>query len=316
MLQRASPDRHDAESFVAEVAVLNERLLRAAAKAVQGGDQGRLAAILGLLGELAIEQQAFDVAELYLGEALGVYEAERDPLGVAEVNLQLGRMHVKLRERARVAAHAYDRLLLARWQRHHGHLESARRNLQRVIDENLSIRRHGAAAAAHLTLLEVTLQQGDLDGAANAAMEAVRLYAASGQMAEVRPLLAVLESIGVDSEHIEQLRQDSLRRSERFSLEMQHLARADDYDRLFNHYRARGDLVEAWRWRLKANESVRDLASRVMYRRSPDVLALLFASNRHMEQARHYLDLAGQRFALEGQTELLANTERLRARIY
>ncbi|MEE9559885.1 MAG: hypothetical protein V3V64_03780 [Acidiferrobacterales bacterium] len=144
-----------------EFRIVNDQLLQEAAHAVETADDAQLGRVLSLLGQLSIEEQDFDSAEVYLMEALDVYKQEGDTVGAAQVHMHLGRMHLKVRQRARTAGQAYDRLLLARWQLSHGQYYTAEENLRLVIDENLSINRFGAAASAYNSLVRVYMEVGD-----------------------------------------------------------------------------------------------------------------------------------------------------------
>jgi uncharacterized protein HemY len=98
-----------------DVEQARERLLDVAVQSVSSDDQKTLGQALSLLGELALGEQDFDTAQVYLHEALDVYQFLGDSIGEAGIPLQLGKMHLILRERerAQVAGHAYDRMLLA-----------------------------------------------------------------------------------------------------------------------------------------------------------------------------------------------------------
>ncbi|MEM7250159.1 MAG: hypothetical protein AAF493_01960 [Pseudomonadota bacterium] len=299
-----------------EHGIINDLLLQAAAQAAQSGDRTEVAGVLSLLGQLALEEQDFDSSELYLLEALEIYEQLGEPVGAAQIHLHLGRMHVKRRQRARVAGNAYDRLLLARWQLSSGHYVAAEDNLRLVIDENLSINRIGAAAGAFESLTSLYAAQRDDGRHYDAALRTVELLAASGQRERAESIVAELDAAGfspADLDHIENIIEE---RHHEFEDSVRQIARADDYDRLFNHLRAQGDEEDAWRLRLKASDSLRQVSKRAMYRRLPDVLALLYVSNTDIEQAKHHLGVARATFEVEGRDDLRLRTERLSDEIY
>jgi hypothetical protein len=92
--------------------LLRERLLRLASVAVEDDDKNRLGYILNLLGQIAIQEQDLYTAEVYLNEALDIFEDLKDDLGAAQIHMQLGRTHLKARQIARVAgASAYESLV-------------------------------------------------------------------------------------------------------------------------------------------------------------------------------------------------------------
>ncbi|MCH9674604.1 MAG: hypothetical protein K0U93_24405 [Gammaproteobacteria bacterium] len=306
----------DALLEAGEYRVLNDRLLHSAAQAVDDADPRKLGTALSLLGQLAIAEQDFDSAQLYLFEALDAFEAVGETVGVAQVHLHLGRMHVKLRQRARVAGHAYDRMLLARWQISAGHSRAARENLTLVIEENLSIKRFGAAASAYTSLIDALHDEGDLHAAEDAAEQAATLFAASGQLQNAENLLDDLRASGLSLARLTRIEQAVHRHYEEFQDSVAQVARAQDYERLSNHYRARGEEQSAWRLRLKASDSLQHVPRRAMYRRLPDALALLYVSNLDMERAHDYLDLAAQTFESVGRDDLASRTARLRQEIF
>ena len=298
-----------------EFRLVNDELLQAAARAVAGGDEATLGGALSLLGQLAIEEQDFDSAEVYLLESLDVYEQLGDSVGAAQANMQLGRMHVKLRQRARTAGHAYDRLLLARWQLAYEQYDSAEQNLRLVADENLSINRFGAAASAYHSLTRLYTEVGHPYEAENAAMEAARLYAAAGQMDNARSVVASLERAGVEDWRLFDIEQEIDRGFEEFRASVEQIERARDYRRLYHYYRAQGEEQRAWSLRLQASKSLRNVSKRAMYRRIPDVLALLYVSNDDKERAHNYLERAAETFDILGREDLLSQTRRLKGQI-
>ena len=318
---RTSSDINDLSDELAELLDrnefrrVNERLLRMAAGAVESGDQATPGAALSLLGQVAIEEQDFDSAEVYLLESLDVYERLRDAVGAAETNMQLGRMHVKLRHRARTAGHAYDRVLLARWQLSEGQFEAAEQNLRLVVDENLSINRFGAAASAFRSLIRLYTEAGHSHEAQQAAMEAAELYAAAGQIDTARSVVAGLERSGAEDWSLVDIEEKIDVRFEEFRDSVEQIGRAEDYQRLYNYYRAQGDEERAWSLRVQASASLRNVSKRAMFRRIPDVLALLYVSNDYMARPEIYLKRAARVFDDRGNEDLLSKTRRLEGQI-
>lgn len=298
-----------------EFRIVNDQLLQVAAHAVETADDVQLGRVLSLLGQLSIEEQDFDSAEVYLMEALDVYKQEGDAVGAAQVHMHLGRMHLKVRQRARTAGQAYDRLLLARWQLSHGQYYTAEVNLRLVIDENLSINRFGAAASAYNSLVRVYMEVGDSYEAEQTAMEAARLYAASGQVANARSVVTNLKRAGVEDWRLFGIEQEIDRRFEEFRANVEQIARAQDYRRLYHYYRSQGEQLRAWKLRLQSGKSLRNVSKRAMYRRIPDVLALLYVSNDNKARAHDYFDLASQTFEIEGRQDLVSQTQRLKGQI-
>ena len=298
-----------------EFRIINDELLQVAARAVETGDQAKLGGVLSLLGQLSIEERDFDSAEVYLMEALDVYEEAGNTFGAAQVHMHLGRMHLKLRQRARTAGQVYDRTLLARWQLTHGRYDSAEQNLIFAIDENLSIDRFGAAASAYNSLVRLYTEVGDSYEAQRAAMQAARLYAASGQMDNAAATVAKLEQAGMEDWRLFDIEHEIERRYQEFRANVEQINRVQDYRRLYHHYRSQGDERRAWRLRLQASRSLRKVSKRAMYHRIPDVLALLYISNDDKVRARDYFDLAGETFDLEGHEDLWSQTQKLKGEI-
>ena len=93
-----------------------DKLLDRALDAVAAADNEALAFQLSELGELALLQGDLGMAEVYLQEALELYDENGDEVAVAGIHLQKGRLHLFARKRARVASDAYDQLLISRWK--------------------------------------------------------------------------------------------------------------------------------------------------------------------------------------------------------
>lgn len=320
--------RHTAESITVidkelkhyldskEFGVLRQRLLELAAEAVNSGNKPKLAELLSLLGQVSMEEQDLDSAEVYLTEALDIFKELGDEVGIGTTHLQLGRVYLKSRQIARSAGEAYDLLQVARWQLQHGQYNQAEINLRKVISENLSINRFGAAASAYSSLLNIYNQVGDHYQAEVTAMRAAELYAASGLHQQAIGIVNSLKNSGVESWRIEEVVEVIDINYQNFQENIQQIARARDFQQLHYHYRSVGDNKRAWKFRLLAGESLAHISRRAMFRRQPDVLAILYNSNQAMEQAEDYFSLAGKTFQSHGMRDLLDKTEELSLQIF
>ena len=291
-------------------------LMDRAATAAAGGDQQRLGNHLLMLGQIAIEEQNLDDAEVFLNEAMEIARLSNDPQAVAHVNLQLGRKHLRTRELARSAGEAYDLLLVARNELDRGRYADAARKLTAVIDENLAIRRYGAAASAYQSLGALYRKLHDLSPAELSLVEAARLYARSGANRKAYGLLRELETIAVDRGRILLLRDELDQLFTRFQQDVIQVEQARDYQRLARHYHASGDTQRAWELRLLANHSMAKTAKRSLYQRQADVLAVLYDSNRAMDAARDHFNLASQQFASQGMEDLAQQSRALTVGIW
>jgi tetratricopeptide (TPR) repeat protein len=291
-------------------------LLEIAAIAIQQGDKRKLGNIMLLLGKAAINEQELDSAEVYLQEALDIALEFKDNIAAANTYQQLGRLHIRSRELARNAAEAYEKLWIARNHMFMGRYREAKVNLDQVIESNLSIRRYGAAASAYETLSEFHQRFHDIYMAQDAAMEAARLYASSGQITRSQGILESLKNEGLDNLQVASIQ------GEIDELFAQHLndvtqnARARDYQMLYRHYNARGDYERAWKLRILASKSLAKTSGRSMFHRQADVLAILYDSNFTMNKARTYLDQASNLFSVEGEYELSSSTQDMYSLIY
>jgi len=291
-------------------------LLEAAAAAIAQSDKKKLGNIMLLLGKVATNAQELDTAEVYLQEALDIALATGDNMAAARTYQQFGRVHIRSRELARNAGEAYDKLWIARNQLYMGQYREAKANLDQVIDTNLAIRRYGAAAGAFETLSDYHRRFHDNYMAQDAAMEAARLYASSGQIMRSRGILAELENEGLDNQQIVSMRSELDELFERHLNDVRQTAIARDYQMLYRHYKARGDYERAWKLRILASKSLANTSSRAMYARQPDVLAILYKSNFTMDKAKNYLDQASSLFADQGEEVLSASTQNMYSLIY
>jgi hypothetical protein len=291
-------------------------LLGVAAGAVRSKNQARLGDTLLLLGEVAINQQELSAAEVYLQEALYLSMERDDPLETARSYQMLGRLNIRARELARYASNTHDELWQVRNAISRGYYRGVQERLQRVIDDNLDIRRYGAAASAWETLATYHDRMSDGYQAQLARLEAARLYASTGQMTHVHRLLAGLDrSLIGDAGYAEA-------EAEIETLFVQHerdtikASQARDYQMLYHHYLRLGQVERAWEFRIKSSATLADGSERLLYQRQADVIAVLFNSNFAMDRARKYLDKAGVIYNDNEIPELLEQTRELESQIY
>lgn len=298
-----------------EYGLLRDILLHQAAQAVAEKNKNQLGHVMSLLGQLYIEEQDLDSAEVYLMEALDVYQSLDDSVGAAQVYIQLGRTHLKSRELARTAGDTYDRLLVARWQLSNGQYSAAEQNLRDVVKDSLVVNRYGTAASAYYSLVQLYTRNGNTYEAEQAAMEAARLYAASGQLDRAKATIEPLRAAGTEHWRLYDIEQEIDRSYTEFEVSVHQIERARDYRQLYNHYRAQGDEDRAWKLRLLASKSLKNVSKRAMFHRQPDALALLYVSNDDMGQARDYFDIARQTFDSEGLEGLSTQARKLKEQI-
>jgi len=272
--------------------VVKAELLSDALEAVINGDQSRLADQVSQIGQVALEDWDTDSALVYLSEALAIYEELENDAGIAHTNLQLGRLHIIERRRARRAALAYDQTLLANWYIAKDRFHDAQELLVDSIDQNLSLNRHGAAAEGYESLVNGYRKNGDLGGAWHAAKEATLLHASSGQLVKANALLERMSQDGISREDIAEVRSRLAQLNLDYEDSVSHLGQAADHDRLYNHYIHAGDPVSAWRFRIESNALLAQSSKRARYRRQSGVLVLLYDSNDSLTQAKLALQRA------------------------
>lgn len=293
-----------------------KNLLELASRAVEAGDQAALAHVLAKLGELALVQTDIDAAELYLAEALDVYQLLGDEVSTAGVFMQFGRLHLLSRERARQASDAYDQLLIARWKISHNQFDKAERDLKQIASTNLELNRFGAAASAYETLFSGYSKTQQYDQAQKAGLEAARLHAASGRVFQAEAMLNKMRQQGVSDTVFDGFELEIERLTQEFEDSVNAIAVARDQEQLYNQLLARGDAVQAWRFREKAGQSLARASSRAQYRRQPDVLVELYRSNNSMSNARASLQRAHEVYLRYGLESEARQSENLQARIY
>lgn len=291
-------------------------LLEVAAASVVQNDQQRLADTLLLLGEVAIHQQELAAAEIYLQEALHLAIQQDNLVGTARCYQMLGQLNIRARELARRAANTYDELWQARNMTSRGLYHGVSDNLQRVIEENLEIRRYGAAADAYEALAALYDKLHDNYQARQARIEAARLFASMGQMSQVRRLLDNLDRESMTSAEIDAVEAEIQRQFERYQQDTVMTSQAQDYHMLYHHYLRRGEVERAWQFRIKSSETQARTSDRSVFQRQADIIAVLYSSNFARDRARNYLEKAGAIFSDEGVFEALEQTREMKSLIY
>ena len=296
--------------------LLRERLLKLASVAVTDDDKNRLGYILNLLGQIAIQEQDLYTAEVYLNEALDIFEDLNDDLGAAQIHMQLGRTHLKARQIARVAGTAYDELQVGRWYLANEVPDVAEQYIVRSIDKNLSINRYGSAASAYESLVKLYLREADDNLAQQAAFKSARLFSASGNTARARKVMDLLPENMKHSQQLAELDDDIKSNYSAYKKSILQIERARDYRRLYAYYRNVGDQARAWKFRLLANDSLAEVSKRALFHRQQGVLAILYNSNESMDLAENYFIQAQETFDFNGLDDLSAETRQLNGKVY
>ncbi|MFT5219850.1 MAG: tetratricopeptide (TPR) repeat protein [Planctomycetota bacterium] len=292
------------------------RLLEVAGEAAENEDKAKLGNAMLLLGEVAIAQQELASAEIYLQEALYLAMSADDVIGSARVYQQLGFLNIKARALARQASHIYDKLWQARNMIARGLYRGVDASLESVIDENISIKRFGAAADAWEARAQLYDQQQDSYPAQLARIEAAKLYAAVGQQVQSNQLLAQIDKQLISDTEISQITHEIGDLVEAYHRDELHNSQARDYQMLYHHYQRSGDIKRAWEFRVKASETLAETTDRSLFQRQADILAVLYNSNFAMERARLYLGQAGEIFGEQGVGDLSAQTSQMESLIY
>jgi len=291
-------------------------LLEIAAAAVLQDDQGKLGDILLLLGEVAINQQELSAAEIYLQEALYLAMSQGNLLGTARTYQLLGELNIRARELARRASNIYDELWQARNAMARGYYRDVADNLQAVIAGNLEIRRYGAAADAWETLASLHDRVHDVYQSQQARLEAARLYASTGQMTHVYRLLDGLDHSQISAADLADIKGELGDLFEQHEQDVIRTSQARDYQMLYHHYLRKGELEQAWSFRIKSSATQADSSDRAMYQRQADVIAVLYNSNFAIDRARKYLQQAGSIYQEKGAREMLEETRDMETLIY
>jgi flagellin-specific chaperone FliS len=255
-------------------------------------------------------------AEIYLQEALYLTMSQDNVLGTARAYQLLGQFNIHARELARRAADAYDQLWQARNAIARGYYRGVDENLHAVIDENLRIRRYGAAADAWEALGALHDKEYDPYEAQLARLEAARLYAATGQMTHVHRLLDGLDRSLIDDAGVAEIEGEMSALFEQHEKDVIRASQARDYQMMYHHYQRLGEVEQAWKFRIKSSETLAGSSDRAIFERQADVLAVLYNSNFAMDRARKYLDQAGSIYQNKGVREMLDATRDMESLIY
>ena len=296
--------------------LLNDRLLHLASDAVDNDDTKTLVDILSLLGQVAIEQQSLDSAEVYLFEALSLLGEQGDQKSKAGIYMQLGRAYLKSREVARNAGYAYDALQIGRNQLQKRQYHAAEQNIKTSIEHSLKINRFNAAASGYSTLAILHEKLGNHFEAQESLLAGIKLYASSGQIVNAEKLLTRLKTTEIEPWRLIGLEQTIEDNLVSYRQGVEQMAVAQDYKRLYHYYLNKNDHARAWHFRLLASQSLEKVSSRTMFHRQQGVLALLYNSNDDMALANSYFNQASDTFQSQGMIELNEQTAALKNRIY
>ena len=291
-------------------------LLEIASAAVLADDQARLGNTLLLLGEVAINQQELATAEIYLQEALYLAMSSDNVMATARSYQLLGQLNINARELARRAANTYDDLWQARNSISRGYYQGVNENLQRVIQDNLDIRRYGAAADAWEAMAALHDKVHDGYQAQQARLEAVKLFASTGQMTHVRRLVDGLDRSLISDDDLNDVKGEIDALFRQHQQDLKQVSQARDYQMLYHHYMRSGQLEQAWKFRIKSSETLAGTSDRSMFQRQADIIAVLYNSNFAMDRARQYLDQAGSIYTESGVSEMLEQTRDMKSLIY
>ena len=292
------------------------QLLEVAAASILQDDQIRLGDTLQLLGEVAINQQELSTAEIYLQEALYLAMEQNNVVGTARCYQLLGQLNIRARELARRAAYTYDELWQARNSIARGLYQGVNDNLQQVIQDNLEIKRYGAAADAWEALASLHEKVHDGYQAQQARIEAARLFAATGQMNHVHRLIDGLDRSLISDHDLGDIEREIDGLFQQHQQDLIKTSQARDYQMLYHHYLRIGQLERAWEFRIKSAETLANTSDRSVFQRQADVIAVLYNSNFAMDRAKRYLDRAGKIFDDSGLPDGLEQTREMEALIY
>ncbi len=292
------------------------QLLQVAAAAALRDDQARLGATLTLLGEVAINQQELAAAEIYLQEALYLSMEQENLMGTARSYQLLGQLNIRARELARQAANTHDELWQARNAISRGYFQGVNENLQRVIENNLAIRRYGAAADAWEALASLHDRVHDDYLAQQARIEAAKLFASTGQMTHVQRLFDGIDRKLISDDDLAAVRGEIAALFDEHQQDLVKTSQARDYQMLYHHYLRLGQLERAWQFRVKSSATLAETGDRSLFQRQAEVIAVLYNSNFAMDRARKYLDKAGSIYDERGVDEMLDQTREMESLIY
>jgi len=129
-------------------------------------------------------------------------------------------------------------------------------------------------------------------------------------------MLSKLEDNGLSRVDAEQVTAQLQQHYKEYEASVLAIGAARDYAQLYNHLSSRGDALQAWRFRRKAEQSLADASKRAQYRRQADVLVELYRSNKSMDRALVSLQKASDLYNRHGQTEGVNRSHQLRQQIY
>ena len=291
-------------------------LLEIAAAAMLQDEHARLADTLLLLGDVAIHQQELAAAEIYLQEALHLAIEQENVIATGRCYQLLGQLNIRARELARRAAYTNDSLWQARNAISRGLYHGVAETLQAVIDENVAIRRYGAAADAYEAMASLYDRLHDDYAAQQARVGAARLYASTGQVTHVRRLLEGMDASLLTADQRLELEGEIEAQLESHQQDQVQTSQARDYQMLYHHYLRQGDIERAWQFRIKSSQTLANSSDRALFQRQADVIAVLYNSNFAMDRARKYLDQAGAIYDAQDAPELLQETRDLETLIF
>jgi hypothetical protein len=316
-LDRLSLDQQD-QTLVnnGQLKQMRTKLLEIAALAVQENDKNKLGNIMLLLGKVATNEMEFGVAEAYLQEALEIALQSGNTLAEANTYQQLGKLHIRTRELARIAGIAYENLWLVKNQMYLGEYRLVEENLRQIVDTSIAVQRYGAAAHAYETLAKFHRGFHDNFQAQSASLEAAKLYASSGQLDRSQQIVNSLEQEAMEPMALDLVKTEIADLYEQHQNNLKHNAQAREYQMLYQYYNSKGEVERAWKLRILASKSLASTSERSMYSRQADVMAILYNSNFAMDKARGYLDQASNLFAIRGEDDSLASARDMQSLIY
>ena len=267
-------------------------LIKKASLAVDENDNAFLGEVMQLLGRVSATEGDLASTEVYLFEALDIFEQSQNQQQIADTQLLIGRMYAKRREIAKRAGFAYDDLLVARYYLNKGRTYLAKEILDSSISENLKLGRSGAVASAYKSLASFYNSQQNHNDARDALVEASRHYADSGQDKQAQQLISQLKDKQVSLEIIQNLESEIRSKLKRYDSQITLARQARDYMKLYSLYKSKGEAGRAWEFRVKASEILSRSDKRDMYFRMPDVMAVLYDSNSNFDKAEDYYEKA------------------------
>jgi len=261
-------------------------LIKKASAAVDQNDNVVLGEIMQLLGRVSATEGDLASTEVYLFEALDIFEQAENQEQIANTQLLIGRMFAKRREIA--AGSAYDDLLISRYYLSKGRTYIAKQIIDSSIEENLQLGRSGAVASAFKSLANYYGTRQNFNDERDALIKAANYYAESGQDNQALEVLSELRDKHASGDTIERLRSDIESKLNNYESQINLVRQARDYMKLYSLYKSKGEQGRAWEFRVKASEILSRSSKRDMYFRMPDVMAILFDSNNNLDKAEDY----------------------------